>query len=473
MHALVNVPGMLWIVIAYLIGLLAVGWYFYMKAKKSPKETRDDFFLAGRSLGKIVVAGTILATYTGSGTVTGGGNSLAYNYGLWSGICFVLPPIFGILILLLMSKRIYNNGYTTAAELLEKVYGRNARIFAAVIITLAFVSIVSYQYRGLGFILNATTGLSIGVSTIICTFIVIALAFGGGLKTVATTDAISAFLMVGGLALGIPFLLKAVGGWNWVVSNADPVKLTFTGGQTWLGWLGGYLPLLFLTIGDQNFYQRIVASKDLKTARFGLTGCLVACLVIMPVVAVLSFAGSVYFGKNIAAGQSLIATATLMPLIIGGIVLAAAAAFTITTGDSYLLSAATNVTVDIYHGRIKPGATDAQQLKVSRWFILVAGVLAFIILQFFPSVLAIQFWSYTIYGAGITPAVICAIMWKKVTKAGGLASMIIGTLFTIGWEIWGAKTTGIQTVLVAVPLSVFIIIVVSLLTQPKNGKANA
>jgi len=192
-------------------------------------------------------------------------------------------------------------------------------------------------------------------------------------------------------------------------------------------------------------------------------------MIVMPVVAGLSFIGSVYFGSNISAGQSLIATATIMPTLAGGIVLAAAAAFTITTGDSYLLSAASNVTMDLY-AKLKPGTTDKQQLSVSRWFILCAGVLAYVILQFFPTILAVQYWAYTIYGAGMTPAVICAVGWKRVTKTGGIASMAIGTILTIVWEMFGfAGKTGIQTVLVAVPVSIVVIIVVSLATQPERA----
>ena len=471
-HELMNVPEMLWIVIAYLILLLAVGWYFYKKAHAA-QEGKDDFFLAGRGLGKIVVIGTILATYTGSGTVTGGGNSLAYNFGFWPGVCFVLPPIFCLTILMLLSRKISESDCTTAAEMIEKKYGSTARLFAAIIIALAMISIVSYQYRGLGFILNATTGLSVEICTVICCVVVVALAFSGGLKTVATTDAMSAFLMVLGLAASLPMLIKTVGGVDWIVDTAHataPESLTFFGGQNFLGWLGGYLPLLFLTIGDQNFYQRIVAAKDLKTARIGLLGCMLACIVIMPTVATFAYIGRLYFGANIAAGQALISTATLLPLFWGGVVLAAAAAFTITTGDSYLLSGASNFTIDIYKEKINPDADDKQQMKATRWFILIAGVVAFLILQFFPSVLAIQYWSYTIYGAGITPAVICALAWPKVTKAGGVASMLIGTAVTIVWEMLGMPF-GLQTVIVALPVSFAVIIIVSLLTQPKKAAA--
>ncbi len=469
MHTLEHASEMLWIVAAYLSLMIIVGAYFYRKAKKSGPETRDDFLLAGRGLGKIVAIGTIFATYLGGGTVTGGGNSLAYNFGLWPGICFMLPAIFGLVILLLLSRKIRESNCYTTAQLLENSYGKGARTLAAGIIAIAFVSIVSYQYRGLGFVLNVTTGLPVETCTLICAVIVIALAFSGGLKTVAATDAMSAFVMLIGLIIALPTLLNIVGGTAWIKETATPEQLSFLGGQTFIGWLSAYLPLAFLTVGDQNFYQRINAAKDLKTARIGLLGCMIACILVMPIIATISLIGRLYFGTNISAGQSLISTATLLPVFWGGMLLSAASAFIITTGDSYLLSASSNITVDIYSEIINPKATEKQQVFVTRAFILVAGIVAYIILQFYPSILAIQYMSYTIYAAAITPAVLCALVWPKVTKIGGLASMIGGSLFTIIWEILNFPF-GLQTILVALPLSFVIIIVVSLLTQPKSNR---
>lgn len=218
---------------------------------------------------------------------------------------------------------------------------------------------------------------------------------------------------------------------------------------------------------DQNYYQRIVAAKDVKTARVGLMGTMLACFVIMPGLlhAMHSFPVSI-FGTSIAAGQALIGAATLLPTIIGGIVLSAAAAFTITTGDSYLLSAAANFCIDLY-SKINPNATEKEELKVSRAFILIAGIVAYVILTFFPSILAIQYWSYTIYGAGITPAVVGALIWKKATKAGGISSMIVGCGLSIIWEATGSPF-GLQTIFVAFPIALIILIAVSLATQPKS-----
>ncbi|MEG2185526.1 MAG: sodium:solute symporter family protein [Cloacibacillus sp.] len=469
MHELEHVQAMLWVVIAYMVLMVAVGGYFYNKAKKAGSESKEDFLLAGRSLGKIVIVGTIFATYLGGGTVTGGGNSLAYNFGIWPGVCFMLPPIFSLSILYMLSEKIRNSGCYTIAELLEKKFGVTARIVAACIIALSFISIVSFQYRGLGFVLNTTTGIPVEICTIVCAVVVIILAYSGGLKTVATTDAMSAFIMLIGIGAAVPMLLLKVGGIEWIKATATPEQLSFLGGQSFWGWLGAYLPLAFLTIGDQNFYQRINAAKDLRTARIGLIGCLVASLVVIPLIACLSFIGRLYFGSNIAAGQSLIATSSLLPVFWGGLLLSAASAFIITTADSFLLSASSNFTVDIYTKLINPEATDKQQMWATRAFIAVAGVLAYIILQFYPSILAVQYMAYTISGVAITPVVVGVLVWPKITKFGGISSMVLGTIATIIWEVL-KYPYGVQTIYVALPISVAALIIGSLCTQPKFGR---
>lgn len=467
MHELKYVPQMLWIVIAYMVVMVAVGGYFYNKAKKAGKESKEDFLLAGRSLGKIVTIGTIFATYLGGGTVTGGGNSLAYNFGFWPGVCFMIPPIISLSVLYMLSEKIRNSGCYTIAELLERKFGRTARTIAAAIIAISFISIVSFQYRGLGFVLNTTTGIPVEYCTIICAVLVIVLAYSGGLKTVATTDAMSAFLMLAGIGAAVPMLLSNVGGVEWIKATATPEQLSFLGGQSFWGWLGAYLPLTLLTIGDQNFYQRINAAKDLKTARTGLLGCLISSLLVMPLIATLSFIGRLYFGSNIAAGQSLIATASLLPVFWGGILLSAASAFIITTADSFLLSASSNFTVDIYSKVINPNATEKQDLWATRLFIAGAGVLAYIILQFYPSILAVQYMSYTISGCAITPIVVSTLVWPRVTKFGGIASMLCGSIATIIWEVL-KYPYGIQTIYIALPISIVVLVIGSLCTQPKE-----
>lgn len=312
--------------------------------------------------------------------------------------------------------------------------------------------------------------MDVNIATALSAVLIIFLAMSGGLKSVAVTDALSAFIMLVGIIVATPLVIKSAGGWDNVISTAaatNPDSLTFSGGQTVAGFLSGYLPLFFLSIGDQNLYQRIAAGDGDKTVKKGFVGWFVGLVVVVPLVAVIAFSAKTIFGDNIDAAMAFMSTTTVIPTFAGGLLLAAATAFIITTGDSYLLSGATNITYDVYADRINPNATDHQKFVFTRGTILVTGVLAYILLQFFPTVLAIQYWSYTIYGAGISPALIGALCWKKVTKMGGIASMIVGTAVTIVYEAMG-QPLGIATVLIAVPVATVVLIVVSLVTQGQN-----
>lgn len=458
MREFVAKPSLLIFVVLYFISLLGIGFFYSNKSK-----TSEEFVLAGKGLGPIVLIGTFLATYVGNGTISGGGNSLSYTYGIWPGIFFTIPAIAAISVLFLLSSKIRGFGSYTVAEILEKKYGSTARVVSGSIIAFSMISICAYQYKGLAFVLNITTGMDIKIGTAVAAIIIIFLAFSGGLKSVAVSDAFSAFIMLVGICLATPFVLKAAGGWSNVVASAPKESLTLSGGQTFYGFLAGYFPLFFLTMGDQNMYQRIAAGRGKNEIKFGFIGWFLGILVVMPLVAIIAFCAKYIFGANITAGMAFMSTTTVIPTAIGGLLLAASTAFIVTTGDSYLLSGATNITYDLYT-KIKPEATDQMKFKVTRYTIVLAGIFAYILIQFFPSVLAIQYWSYTIYGAGITPALLGALLWKKVTKTGGISSMAVGAIVTVIWEIL-KHPFGIATVLVAVPISFVVLITVSLMTQ--------
>ena len=466
MQELTAKPILLAFVAVYCLVLVAVGAYYSRQMKSS-----EDFVRAGGGLGSIVLIGTFLATYTGNGTISGGGNSLAYTYGLWPGIFFGVPALAAILVLWALSGKIRQSNEYTVAGIIATKYGEGARLVSGIIVALSMISITAYQFKGLAYVLNVTTGMDVNLCTILAAVLIIFLAFSGGLKSVAVTDAISAFIMLIGLIIATPLVIKAAGGWDNVVATnlaMNSASMTWNGGQTMAGFIAGYLPLFLLTMGDQNLYQRISAGNGENTVKKGFIGWLLGILVVMPLVAIISFSSKAIFGENIIAGMSFMASTTVLPTVAGGLLLAAASAFIITTGDSYLLSGATNITYDIYASWINKEATDKQKMRMVKYTILVTGIVAYIVLQFFPTVLAIQYWAYTIAGAGITPALLAAMIWPKVTKAGGIASMVLGSVFVIVYEAMG-QPWGIATCIPAIIISLVALIVVSLCTQPKNA----
>ncbi|MCG3088267.1 sodium:solute symporter family protein [Sporosarcina cyprini] len=453
-------PNLLWYVIGYGIFMIILGIVYSKKVS-----TSDDFILAGKSLGPVVLMGTLLATWVGSGTVTGGPNSIAYSYGLWPAVGYVLPSLIGIVVLFLISSKIRNYGKYTISEILEVKYGKFASMAAAIIIILAYVGIVSYQFKGVGFILHVSTGVSVETGTLIGAAIIIFLATIGGLMSVAPTDAFSAFLILIGLIIAVPIVISVGGGWSEITSAVPTENLNLLGSLTPLQFLGFYIPVLFLLLGDQNMYQRISASKSDSTTKIGTTGWIIGMLISTPLVAVIAFSSRAIF-PDIDPGMALIATTLVIPTFIGGLLIAAVTAFIVTTGNSYLLSAATNVTYDIYGKYINKNSTDKQKLLFTKILIPVLGLIAFVLTTFFPSVLAIQMYSYTVYGAGITPALLAVFIWPSVTKQAGITSMIIGVLTTLGWEFAG-NPLGINSALISIPVAILALVIVTLATRNK------
>jgi SSS family solute:Na+ symporter len=87
--------------------------------------------------------------------------------------------------------------------------------------------------------------------------------------------------------------------------------------------------------------------------------------------------------------------------------------------------------------------------------------------KFFSRVLEMAIYAYTIYGVGITPAVMAAFFWKRATSAGGVSAIAAGMVTTIVWEVLN-QPFDIPTVYPALILSLFCLIFISLLTPKPN-----
>ena len=91
------------IIFAYLIGMLFIGFYFTRKVK-----TSGDFFVAGRSLGPVVLMATVCASIIGGSALIGRGG-YAYTGGMLA-IAIALPYMVGMFIFSFFTGRISDIG---------------------------------------------------------------------------------------------------------------------------------------------------------------------------------------------------------------------------------------------------------------------------------------------------------------------------------------------------------------------------
>jgi len=449
-----------WSIIAYLLILIGVGAY-----RSAAVKSQDDFMVAGRNLSAKVLIGTLLATWIGSGSIIAGAG-LAYERG-FAALWFNAGVWIALIVLYFVAGKARALAQYTVPDILEIRYNKWARLLGTIVTIIAYTAIVSYQFRAGGMVLNLITGVSVDQGIIITAIFVIGYTVLAGLISVAYTDVVNGIIMVIGLAITLPFLLKNAGGWEGVFQALPESHFRPLGDMTLFEALGFSLPTMLLLLGESGMYQRFFSAKNERTARRAVVGWIIGTIIVETLIVFIAVVGSALFFDINPERVILYSVREGLPVAIGCLCLAAIVAVIVSTADSFLLVPATNVMRDIYQRFINPGVSQKKMVLYSRLAVVILGIFAFAQVRFFEKVLEMALYAYTMYGVGITPAVMAAFFWKRATAAGGVVSIAGGMVMTILWESLGQPY--VPTVYPALAVSLLGLIVVSLATTPPNG----
>ena len=427
--------------------------------------------VAGRTLTAPILVGTLLATWIGSGDIFSV-SDLSYYHG-YSSLIGSSGGWLGIIIVFFIAGRVRRFGQFTVPDILEARYNKWARILATIATIIAYVTIVSYQFRGGGWVLNMITGEKISMNTgiIIVAVFVITYTLLAGMISVAYLDIFNGIIMVTGIFLALPFLIQHVGGMDYIAANVTPRSHPFLGNMTWIQAMGYFIPTLLLALGNGNMYQRFFSAKNEKEAKKAVIGWVIGAILLGIVLQSLAVVGSSYF-KGLEAQEAgkiiLLVAHKGVPLVVGCFLLVAIVAIIISTANSFLLVPATNVIRDIYQRFINPSLPDKKMILYSRLVVIILGLISYFLISFFPRILDAAYAAYTVYGAGITPALIAVFFWKRATVSGGVSSILGGLVTTVVWEIinkiQGHLPLDVPAIYPALICSLTLLIGVSLLT---------
>ena len=460
-------------ILVYLVILFVFGLRISKRLKR-----KEDFLVAGRTLTAPILVGTLLASWIGSGDIFSV-SDLSYNHG-YSSLIGSAGGWLGIIIVFFIAARVRRFGQFTVPDILEVRYNKWARILATITTIVAYVTIVSYQFRGGGWVLNIITDgrLSEKQGMIIVAVFVISYTLLAGMLSVAYLDIFNGLIMIFGIFLALPFLIQHVGGLDYIVANVTPRENSFLGNMTWIQAMGYFVPTFLLALGNGNMYQRFFSAKNEREAKRSVIGWVIGVILLGLVLQSLAVVGSSYF-KGLTGSESgkiiLLVAHKGVPVFVGCALMAAITAVIISTANGFLLVPATNVIRDVYQRFIDPDLSDKKMILYSRMTVIVLGVIAYSLITFFPRILDAAYAAYTVYGAGITPALVAVFFWKRATAAGGVLSMIGGLGTTVIWEIankiFGHPPLGIPAIYPALAMSLFLLIFVSLFTpKPSPDK---
>lgn len=461
------------VVIIYFISLISIGYYI-MKQARENKEN-ESFLAADRNMGLIRTTGSAAATDLGGGfSIAMGG--LGFSMGISGSWLIGVSGLSAVLAGLLLAPKLKRwsdkvMGLTTG-DLFESRFDKKTGLMAALLIGLAWWTFVGGQVIAGAKLVSGTIGLSVTTTIIIAGAIILAYTSMGGLKAVITLDVYQlVVLFVGVIFILVPLGLAKVGGpaslFEQLRANPDTAGLTSWGAVGWktaIGWFLSIFPVWFISIAT---FQRVIAAKDVKTAKWGifLTGFPIEWpLFAIGMTLVGLLAHLLVPGIEDAELATPTMIVTLLPMGLSGLVVAAYMAAVLSTADSCLMGSVAIFTNDIYRKRINPKATDKQLMLVNRLAVLILGAFAIGLAYKIPRVIDLVMYAYTFGAGGLFFPMLALLFWKRATATGAFWSILLGGGSSLVWSLMGSPG-GFSGSYIGWAVSFVAIVAISLMTE--------
>jgi len=509
------------IVLIYLLGTLGLGL-----AIGRHVHSGSDFFLAGRRLPWWAIGMSLVATDIGGTDMIGVGGQ-AYRYGLavgnfeWIGC---IPAM--IVAALIFVPFFWRLGIYTIPEFMERRYNASVRSALAIcwflfmacnlgVMLLASAKMMTglfgreefaHVYASTRWLFGSPESLWIWVAAVLVGIYTCA----GGLSAVVYTDAIQCAVMVIGCLLLLVLGLWDVGGIAALdarvahveaaqVAPADPptppehmqlvLPVDTESPFPWPGILFGLALVLSPAywIGNQAIVQRSLGAKsDFDAKAAYIAGAVLKNLIplLIAVPGLIALAKFPHLKDGDQAFPRL--AVALLPVGLRGLFLAAFVAALMSSVDSYLNSAATLLTHDLYKRFLRPDADDRQLLRVGRWttlgLVLWAVYFALLLIDMREGIYIVFQTMMAFFQGPALAILLTGLFWRRATGTGALVGLLTGiafsvTLFTLSRDTVAAYLGIAPLFQISEPFLYFsvwaflvslgLIVVVSLLTRPE------
>lgn len=394
-----------------------VAWISYQKTR-GVVDTRDGYFLAGRGLSAVFIAGSLLLTNLSAEQLIGL-NGSAYGFNLSSMGWEVTAAFATICMAFVFLPRYLAGAFSTLPEFLNDRFDDDVRRLSVILFMLGYglVTIPSVLYSGSIAVLqlfdvpelfNIPYSQSLVFTIIAIGSVGAVYAVFGGLRAVAVSDTLNGIglLLIG---IAVPILgLSLLGGGSVaeglsIITNNNTEKLNAIGSSTdptpfATLFTGMIFANLFYWCTNQYVIQRTLAAKNLAEGQKGVLfsgffKVLVPFLMMIPGVIAFHLYGAVGGEGGLAsidlAYPQLIRD--VLPVYAMGFFLAVLLGAVFSSFNSLLNSAATLFCLDVYvpfqEARTGKAVSDRQLLKVAKRASIVIALFSFVVaplLQFAP-----------------------------------------------------------------------------------------
>ena len=429
----------------YFVVMIAIGLYGF---KESTSDT-SGYLLGGRKMGPAVTSLSAGASDM-SGWMLLGLPGAMFVSGLsaaWIAFGLLLGALANYL-LVAPKLRVYTevaNDAITIPDFFEKRFEDNSRLLrvvASIVIVIFFTLYTSSGVVAGGKLFESAFGLSYYWGLYVTAGVVVLYTLLGGFMAVSMTDFVQGCIMFVALILVPLVAFMGVGGSDGFVTTIntiDPAMLNLFSGVTIVGvisamsWGLGYF-------GQPHIIVRFMAIrsvKDIATARnIGMSWMLVTLIGALAT-GLVGLAYVTQRGIPLDDPETIfivLSSDLLFNPFIGGFLLAAILAAIMSTISSQLLVSSSSLTEDFYKIFLRKKAKQKELVLVGRVSVIaVAAIAIALAYDRSSSVLGLVSNAWAGFGAAFGPVILLSLFWKRMTRWGALAGMIVGAVTVLVW----------------------------------------
>lgn len=419
-----------------ILAILALVAYFsillLVVLKDHKNEDIKDYFFAGRKLPFWALSITFIASWWGAGSAISTAD-LAFDDGMGAFWYYGMPVLVSTFFMILMSKKIRENGSLTQGEMFKKRYDKKTSVMLAFMILIFMTVTAASQMVGIGQFFGNYLGFNYELAVIIGTSIVLIYSMFGGFKGVVITDIVQFIFLASSAFIILGVALYNAGGFtgisNWALSTNNASYTSFFSGSK------KYMPYV-ITFGaawmiQANVWQRISATRNTKDAR---KMTILSFWVYIPLylsTVLIGMAGAVIYPKLPEGGIISALVADYMTPVVGTIIFVGITSAIMSTMDSLINTGAMTFSVDIYKEVINPRADEKKLLFISKMSTCLITLVAVLISLKIRSILKVSWIASDIISTGVFVPLILGFFWRKGTSLGAFCSMITGGLFCL------------------------------------------
>jgi len=390
------------IFITFILYTIFVALYSWWKLRKDNLKSQDGYFLGGRSLTGVVIAGSMLLTNLSTEHLVGL-NGSSYKNGMiviaWE-VTSALALVFAALFFI---PKYLSMGLTTIPEYLEKRFNNSTRTIVALFLMISFIltllPIVLYtgainleSIFDISKLLNISKDQGLTLTVWVIGIFGSIYAVFGGLKAVAISDTINGYgLLIGGLSVPL-IALFSIGNGNIfeglkILYNYAPEKFNVIGSKDSILpfevlFTGLIINQIYFWSMNQTIIQRALGAKNLAEAQKGLlfTGVLklfVPVIIILP-----GIIGFYYFQDTFYENQDMIypeLIKKIFPTTLIGFFAAIVMGAVLSTFNSVLNSTATIFSIDIYKRHINKKVSASKMVKIGKLTSAILAIFAILV----------------------------------------------------------------------------------------------